>query len=481
MAKQVKERKPVLYNAVAAEQVASALLADTSTIGRIRDLMNPDDVPASLDRVHYVFKAAWELDQDHKVVNMANVSELLLRYGVSDIISYDYLYDIDKRGYRSVVDAVEVNAKIVNQHAVRRNAILKLSQAMSEIETNERDVNEVMHEVNEDMQKIITVRNDSYNPSYADYDYRNVPKKKPSAKTHLWFFNAKTGGGLAPSKIHSVVSPPKQRKTTFLRNLALPLLVPMEGYEHLYGAPITWFTVDGTFQQASNALHAISASYIMCKDGVNPDDIQIRESWVSSENEPRFTKEEYLALEKVRKFKKNARLNIYDTSTGMNDLGKLQNFIHRDYLQNHAKAQNEGFPSILIIDFIQRIRSSKKKVSWNDSDFELAVQGVVEVAQYYGMTAFILSQPASAAYYGKPKAKFEDKEMPSKGGAALRESCDFEWSTDQPEDDPNSMFLQLLVSRDALKGEMQYNIIPSSGLFINPSAGKHDYSAVEGY
>lgn len=479
--KQPKERKAVIYNAAAAEAVAGALLADEATIGRVRDLMNPDDVPASLDKVHYVFKACWELNSTHKPVTVANVSDLLGRYGVADTVTYDYLYDLNKRAYSSVVRAAVDNATTVHAHAVRREASAKLYQAAQEIEADARDVNDVMNETNAEIQKIIIVQ-DKYNPSFADYDFLNDEDEKPSIRSHLTWFNTKTGGGFAPAKIHALIAPPKRRKTTLVRNLAVPMLLPLLGYEDLYTTPISWFTVDGTWQQANKALWAMCASYIMLKDGVPEDQILLREQWLTKKNTHNFSEAEHKALTHFRKVKQKARLQMYDSSSGMKDLGKFQSLIHRDYLRHHAVGHNQGFASILVVDFIQRFRSADKKTGWQDNDFEKAVQVVTDVAQYYGMTAFILSQPTQASRnLQSADDKLEDVVINDKGGGALLESCDYQWTTFYDKTKPESMKVRLIESRGAAVGEMEYELLPSSGLFTNPHQTTDEYQSAEGY
>jgi len=481
MAKQVKERKPVLYNAVAAEQVASALLADDTTIGRIRDLMSPDDVPAILDRVHYVFKAAWELDKAHKPVNLATINECIARYGLQEQITNEYLYDLDKRGYRSTIAYAVENATIVRKHAVRRAIAKQLEQTQQQLESDEHDVELALAEMNKNIQSNIVIQ-DKYNPSFAEYDFLDDEDESEAARSDIYYFNNKTGGGFQTAKIHAVIAPPKRRKTTFIRNLMMPLLVRLKDYEHLYTAPISWFTVDGTWKQANKGLWAMAASYIMMMNGVDPTTIQLREQLLSKSNAHGFTEDEHKALATFRRMKQKTRLQMYDSSSGMKNLDRFQSLIHRDYLKNHAIGHNEGFPSILVVDFIQRFRTDGKKTSWQDNDFERAVQVVTDVAQYYGMTAFILSQPTQSSRNEQSlDTKLEDVTINDKGGGALLEACDYQWTTYYDKTKPDVMSIRLIESRGASIGEMQYNIIPSSGLFINRDAGKHDYSAIEGY
>ena len=191
------------------------------------------------------------------------------------------------------------------------------------------------------------------------------------------------------------------------------------------------------------------------------------------------TKDQHEAIEAARDILRKSKMRMYDSRAGFKTLSKLSSLLQRDITLEHSQRRDDH-ASILVVDYIQKIRTGQSKKSWNESDLEMSCDIIGNIAQANLMTAFILSQPKRGS-----NARDEDAvdiDIQDKGGDALLELCDFQWTLQykkQEEADEHEMKLILLESRRAGTGEVTYQINPSSGLITNPFEGT--YKPVEGY
>ncbi len=476
-------KKPVLFNRQAHADLLSALLADDSVYGAIHDLVHPDDIDLADDaRHHYLLKAVFAVGAEHKPTTRSNVAEWILRHNLSDLVTLDYIDQLDRDGYPAIIRAAIDNASIIRRHAVHRTMLRIVETSLHSMYSSPSTIDAEIQTMQESLAKSRILHSD-YDPLIRNWNWREwVEQTAVVYPSRLAWFNQKAEGFQA-AKIHGLIAPPKRRKTTMLRNILFDAFMD--------GTPITWFTVDGTKGQALWEWVKMLAIKIMMDAGkpqfIKRGQFQIDQWKFPKRNntergkEPLFTPDQFWALGEAEKIYRASELGLYDTSTGFKDIERMKQIIHRDYTLRHAKLKDHK-ASILVVDFIQRLRGARTKKGWNDSDFEQVTADLTEIAQMYEMTTFIVSQPtASSRMEQKANQSVYEKTINDRGGGALLEALDFQWTLDYDKQKPETMKLQLLEARDADVGEIEYVLHPASGLILNPEYTGTTYNTVDGY